>query len=78
MRGWYLAILACLHSYKAIRAITNKPCLDFREIVAPCMRITTRGLSRHSTKTSKQSPSITLSLTNIFLNNTNDYLIIIN
>ena len=41
------------------------------------MHIITHGLSCHSTKASKQSSSITLSLTNIFLNNTNDYLTIL-
>ena len=46
----------------------------FRETVVPCMHIDTHGLSRHSTKTSKQSTSMTLSLTKAFLNNTNNYL----
>ena len=46
----------------------------FRETVVTRMPINTHGLPHHSTKTSKQSTSITLSLTKAFLNNTNDYL----
>ena len=38
------------------------------------MRMNTRELSRHSTKNSKQSSSITLSLTNALLKKANDYL----
>ena len=38
------------------------------------MRINTRELSHHSKKTSKQASLITLSLTNAFLKEANDYL----
>ena len=46
----------------------------FSEAGASCMHINTCGLSRHKAKPSKQSSPATLSLTKIFLYNTNDYL----